>query len=117
MLEMSVTVTSVENIARSKEINDYVLKKHEMKVSLLYISQIKKKCGIGERENYNISKKENAHVPICPPEKEKAIRDALQHFQMILGQKNRTDESIFEKRCFFFERFYLESERLRYNRR
>ena len=54
-----------------------------MKVSSLYISQIKRKCGLDVGQNYNLSKKEDAKVPKCPPEKEAAIRDALKNFQMI----------------------------------
>ena len=49
----------------------------------LYISQIKRKCGLDVGQNYNLSKKEDAKVPKCPPEKEAAIRDALKYFQMI----------------------------------
>lgn len=54
-----------------------------MKVSTLYIAQIKKKYGLDLRENYNISKKENQIIPTCPPEKEKMIVEALQHFEML----------------------------------
>jgi Lhr-like helicase len=54
-----------------------------LKVSSLYISQIKRKCGLDVGQNYNLSKKEDAKVPKCPPEKEAAIRDALKYFQMI----------------------------------
>jgi len=54
-----------------------------LKVSALYIAQIKKKCGIELRENYNKSKKEKQVIPQCTPEKEEAIVDALRHFKMI----------------------------------
>ena len=54
-----------------------------LKVSSLYIAQVKQKCGIIERENYNKPKSEDARQPQCPPEKEKAIKEALQHFGMI----------------------------------
>lgn len=54
-----------------------------MKVSNLYVSQIKRKCGLEVGQNYNLSKSENPKVPKCPPEKEMAIMDALKHFQMI----------------------------------
>lgn len=54
-----------------------------MKVSNLYIVQVKQKCGIIERENYNKPKSKDAKQPQCPPEKEKAIMEALQHFEMI----------------------------------
>ena len=61
----------------------YVLEKHGLKVSSLYISKVKRKCGLDVGQNYNLSKKEDAKVPQCPPEKEAAIMDALKHFQMI----------------------------------
>jgi len=54
-----------------------------LKVSSLYISQVKRKCGLEVGQNYNLSKSENPKVPKCPPEKEAAIMDALKHFQMI----------------------------------
>ena len=54
-----------------------------MKVSSLYISQVKRKCGLEVGNSYNQPKSENAKVPACPPEKEKAIKAALEHFQMI----------------------------------
>lgn len=54
-----------------------------LKVSSLYIAQIKQKYGIIERENYNKSKSENARQPQCPPEKEAAITEALKYFGMI----------------------------------
>ena len=57
--------------------------KHGLKVSSLYISQVKRKCGLDVGQNYNLSKKEDAKVPQCPPEKEAAIMDALKYFQMI----------------------------------
>ncbi|HFV2957329.1 TPA: 23S rRNA (uracil(1939)-C(5))-methyltransferase RlmD [Streptococcus agalactiae] len=65
------------------EIKKYVLDKYGLKVSSLYIAQIKRKHGLIERENYTFSKKENQRVPNCPEEKEKAIEDALEHFGMI----------------------------------
>ena len=65
------------------EIKQYVLDKYGLKVSSLYIAQVKRKHGLIERENYNISKKENQRVPNCPEEKEKAIEDALKWFGMI----------------------------------
>ena len=58
-------------------------KKAAVKVSSLYISQVKRKCGLDVGQNYNLSKKENAKQPQCPPEKEKAIKEALQHFGML----------------------------------
>ena len=76
-------LTAAESKATYEEIKEYVLEKFGLKVSQLYIAQIKRKCGIIERVNYNKSKKEDAKVPQCPPEKEAAIMDALKHFQMI----------------------------------
>lgn len=76
-------LTSAESKATYDEIKAYVLEKHGPKVSSLYISQVKRKCGLDVGQNYNLSKKEDAKVPQCPPEKEAAIMDALKHFQMI----------------------------------
>ena len=76
-------LTSAESKATYDEIKAYVLEKHGLKVSSLYISQVKRKCGLDVGQNYNLSKKEGAKVPQCPPEKEAAIMDALKHFQMI----------------------------------
>ena len=59
------------------------LKQSGLKVSNLYIAQVKQKHGIIERENYNKPKSDDARQPQCPPEKEKAIKEALKHFGMI----------------------------------
>lgn len=69
--------------ATYEQIKTYVLKHTGLKVSSLYISQIKRKCGLDVGQNYNLSKKEDAKVPQCPPEKEAAIMEALKYFQMI----------------------------------
>ena len=76
-------ITPAESKATYQEIKDYVLKEFGLKVPTLYISQVKRKCGIIERENYNHSRKENQHIPQCPKDKEKAVRAALEHFGMI----------------------------------
>ena len=76
-------LTSAESKATYDEIKAYVLEKYGLKVSSLYISQVKRKCGLDVGQNYNLSKKEDAKVPQCPPEKEAAIMEALKHFQMI----------------------------------
>ncbi len=68
--------------ATYEQIKAYVLEHTGLKVSSLYISQIKRKCGLDVGQNYNLSKKEDAKVPQCPPEKEAAIMEALKHFQM-----------------------------------
>ena len=65
------------------QIKDYVLEHTGLKVSSLYISQIKRKCGIGVGKNYNLPKSEDSRQPMCPPEKEKAIREAFKYFGMI----------------------------------
>ena len=75
--------TSAETKATYQEIKDYVLKEFGLKVSNLYISQVKRKCGIEVGENYNLPKSENARVPQCPKEKEEAIKAALKYFAMI----------------------------------
>ena len=69
--------------ATYEQIKAYVLEHTGLKVSSLYISQVKKKCGLGVGQNYNLSKKENVKVPQCPPEKEAAIMEALKYFGMI----------------------------------
>ena len=76
-------LTAAESKATYEEIKAYVLEHSGMKVSSLYIAQVKQKCGIIERENYNKPKSENARQPKCPPEKEAAITEALKHFEMI----------------------------------
>lgn len=76
-------LTDAEKKATYQEIKDYVIEHTGLKVSSLYIAQVKQKCGIIERENYNKPKSEDAKQPQCPPEKEKAIKEALKHFGMI----------------------------------
>ena len=76
-------VTSAESKVTYAEIKDYVLKEHGLKVTNLYISQVKRKCGIEVGENYNLPKSEDSRQPQCPVEKEKAIRDALEHYGMV----------------------------------
>lgn len=76
-------LTDAEKKATYSEIKEYVLEYTGLKVSSLYIAQVKQKCGIIERENYNKPKSENAKQPQCPHDKEKAIKEALKHFGMI----------------------------------
>lgn len=76
-------VTAAETKATYEEIREYVKEHTGLNVSDLYIAQVKQKCGIKERANYNKPKSENSRQPKCPSEKEKAIRDALKHFKMI----------------------------------
>lgn len=83
-LEMSeLDLTAAESKAAYEEIKDYVLEHMGLKVSSLYIAQVKQKCGIIERANYNLPKSVDSRQPKCPPEKETAIREALEHFRMI----------------------------------
>ena len=76
-------LTAAESRATYEEIKAYVLEHSGLKVNNLYIAQIKRKCGIIERENYNLPKLEDSRQPKCPPEKEKAIKNALEYLQMI----------------------------------
>ena len=76
-------VTAAETKATYEEIKAYVLEHTGLKVSCLYIAQVKAKHGIIERDCYNKSKTEGNRVPKCPPEKERAIEEALRHFRMI----------------------------------
>lgn len=76
-------LTAAEKKATYEEIKAYVLEHTGLKVSHLYIAQVKQKYGIIERENYNKPKSEDARQPQCPPEKERAITEALKHFGML----------------------------------
>ena len=76
-------LTSAESKATYEEIREYVLEHTGLKVSHLYIAQVKQKHGIIERENYNKPKSEDARQPQCSLEKEKAITEALKHFNML----------------------------------
>jgi hypothetical protein len=75
--------TSAETKATYAEIKDYVLKQHGIKISNLYISQVKRKCEIEVGQNYNLAKSEDARQPQCPEEKEKVIMEALEHFRLV----------------------------------
>lgn len=79
-------VTKAERKGTYENIKEYILGKYGVKVSTLYIAQIKRKCGLQLGENHNKSKKENSKVPECPKEKEEAIMDALRHFGMIVQE-------------------------------
>ena len=77
-------LTSAESKATYKEIKAYVAEHNDgMQVSNLYIAQVKAKCGIKERANYNLPKSEDVKQPQCPKEKEVAIVEALRFFHMI----------------------------------
>ena len=79
----NLDTTPTETKATYQAIKHYVKEQTGLNVTPLYIAQVKQKCGITERECYNKPKSENSKQPQCPPEKEKAIREALKHFQMI----------------------------------
>lgn len=79
-------VTSAETKATYAKIKDFVLNEHGLKVSNLYISQVKRKCGIEVGENYNLAKSEDSKQPNCPEDKEKAIISAFKNFGMMLGE-------------------------------
>lgn len=83
MSKLNTDLTVAESKTVYKEIKDYVLEHSGLKVSSLYIAQVKQKCGIIGRENYNKPESEDAKQPQCPPEKEKAIMEVLKHFGII----------------------------------
>ena len=82
-VDVEEMVQDKRGLATYGQIKEYVLERSGLKVSSLYIAQVKQKCGIIERENYNKPKSDDARQPQCPPEKEKAIKEALKHFGMI----------------------------------
>ena len=82
-VDVEEMVQDKRGLATYGQIKDYVLEHSGLKVSSLYIAQVKQKCGIIERENYNKPKSEDVRQPQCPPEKERAITEALKHFGMI----------------------------------
>ena len=85
-IKFDVNVEDLQGRASStatySEIKAYILEKYGLKVSSLYIAQIKDKCGFEKRDNYNIGEGKSKEL-ICPPEKEKAIMDAFRHFGML----------------------------------
>ena len=99
MSEMDLTVA--ESKANYEEIKEYVLGHTGLKVSNLYIAQIKQKCGIIERANYNVPKSENSRQPKCPSEKEKAIRGASAHVI-----RRNSERKNFEEDLLSITRFY-----------
>lgn len=85
-IKFDVNVEDLQGRASStatySEIKAYILEKYGLKVSSLYIAQIKDKCGFEKRDNYNIGEGKSKEL-ICPPEKEQAIMDAFRHFGML----------------------------------
>ena len=86
-VDVEEMVQDKRELATYGQIKDHVLEHSGLKVSSLYIAQVKQKHGIIERENYNKSKSENAKQPQCPPEKEEAITEALKHFNMLWNKR------------------------------
>ena len=82
-IDVEEMVQDKRGMATYGQIKDYVLEHSGLKVSSLYIAQVKQKHGIIERENYNKPKSEDVRQPQCPPDKERAITEALKHFGMI----------------------------------
>ena len=82
-VDVEEMVQDKRGMATYGQIKDYVLEHSGLKVSSLYIAQVKQKHGIIERENYNKPKSEDARQPQCPPEKERAITAALKYFGML----------------------------------
>ena len=79
----NMDMSGFQKSATYPQIKEYVQEHSGLKVSSLYISQVKRKCGLDVGQNYNLSKKEDVKQPQCPPEKEKAIMEALQYFGML----------------------------------
>lgn len=82
-IDVEEMVQDKRGLATYGQIKEYVLEHSGLKVSSLYIAQVKQKHGIIERENYNKPKSEDARQPQCPPDKERAITEALKHLGMI----------------------------------
>ena len=76
-------LTSAESKASYAQIKEYILEKFDLKVSTLYIAQVRRKYGLDIREHYNISNNESQKIPQCSIEKEEVILDALKHFKML----------------------------------
>lgn len=82
-VDVEEMVQDKRGMATYGQIKEYVLEHSGLKVSSLYIAQVKQKHGIIERENYNKPKSDDARQPQCPLEKERAITEALKHFGML----------------------------------
>ena len=76
-------MSDFQDSATYAQVKDYVLEHSGLKVSSLYISQIKRKCGLEVGKNYNLPKSDDSRQPQCPPEKEKAIREAFEYFGLV----------------------------------
>lgn len=82
-IEVELDLAAAESKATYEEIKTYAKEKTGLQVSDLYIAQVKRRCGIIERENYNKAEKKDSKQPQCSPEKEAAIIEALKYFCMI----------------------------------
>ena len=107
-------ITSAETKATYDEIKKYVAEHNAgMKVSNLYISQVKRKCGIEVGKNYNLPKNEDSRQPQCPEDKESAIVEALKHFNIIYskigseihGIIESVDKIIIQKKDWFYGKY------------
>lgn len=79
----NLALTSSESKATYKQIKEYVLKNYNLHVSTLYISQVKRSCGLEVGDSYYKSQKTKQHIPKCPEAKAKAIKETLKHFKML----------------------------------
>ena len=76
-------LSELKGEATYAQIKEYVFNETGLKVSSLYIAQVKKKCGLEVGENFNLPKTENAKQPQVTPEKEEAIMKAFRHFGVV----------------------------------
>ena len=81
--KVKVDLSEFKGKATYEQVKAYILEQTGLKVSSLYIAQIKKKCGLDVGENFNLSKSDNTRQPKCTPEKEEAIMQAFRHFGII----------------------------------
>ena len=79
----NLDLSELKGKATYEQIKDYVREQTGFRVSSLYISQVKRKCGLEVGESYNKPKPEDVRQPQCTPEKEEAIMQALRHYGMI----------------------------------
>ena len=91
LTDADFALTATETAATYEELKAFVKTRYDFKVTSLYISQVKRKCGLPVGECYYHPKNPNPVIPQCPPEKETAIRAALQHFQMLPPGASHTD--------------------------
>ena len=94
VVDAGTTPDNLPGRATYAEIKAWIHEHYDgMNVSSLYIAQVKAKHGLDKRENFNISKNPEAKVPVCPPDKEKAIEAALRHFRMIPQSEGLSESS------------------------